>query len=120
MSEIKGKVLKIVRAETGTGAKGNWSKQNFIIETEGQYPKKVCLQVWNDKCVIPNEGETGTFHYNPESREHNEKWYTDLRVWKIEAEKKTPITKEQKAAVGDLKERLDLMDLVSEDDDLPF
>jgi hypothetical protein len=108
MSEIKGKVLKIQDAETGTGAKGNWSKQNYIIETDGQYPKKVCLQVWNDKCVIPNEGSEGTFHYNPESREHNEKWYTDLRVWKIEAEKKTPISKEQAPATN------------GDDEDLPF
>jgi len=119
MSEIKGKVLKVLPQESGTGAKGNWYKQNFIIETEGQYPKKVCLQAWGDKCdLIPEEGTTGTFHYNPESREYSEKWYTDLRVWKIEAEKKTPLSKEQKDLAGKVVDKFDLVK--NDDDDLPF
>ena len=47
--EITGKLVKLVDAQTGTSARGEWKKQQFIIETEDQYPKKICIQNWNDK-----------------------------------------------------------------------
>jgi hypothetical protein len=117
-SEVKGKVIEVLPQETGSGAKGNWFKQNFIIETEGQYPKKVCLQAWGDKCdQIPEVNTIGTFSFNPESREYNGKWYTDLRVWKFDVEKKPALTKDQKA---NIEKAVEVLGLTSDEDELPF
>ena len=70
---------------TGTSAKGEWRKREFVIETEGQYPKKVCLALWGDKVdQSPAVGDQLTCAINAESREYNNRWYTELRVWKIE------------------------------------
>ncbi len=33
-----------------------------------------------------NIGEKVTVHYNLESREYNEKWFTEVKVWKMERE----------------------------------
>jgi hypothetical protein len=47
--ELKGRVAQLLAQQTGQGKRGTWRKQEFILETPGQYPKKVCLSVWGDK-----------------------------------------------------------------------
>ena len=84
--ELKGKVLQILPAQTGMGKKGQWKKQEFIVETQAQYPKKVCLSVWGDKIDQFNlsAGEIVNVSVDLESREYNGRWYTEARAWKIE------------------------------------
>ena len=60
----------------------------FVIETFDTYPRKVCFTVMGDKINDVkryNVGDTVKVHFNAESREYMEKWYTDLRAWKIDA-----------------------------------
>ena len=47
--ELKGKVTQLLPLQSGMGKKGPWKKQEFIVETQSQYPKKVCLSIWGDK-----------------------------------------------------------------------
>lgn len=85
--EIKGTLLIKLPEVSGTSAKGEWKKQEAIIETVETYPKKVCLSFWGEKVddLKPiKEGETINAHFNLESREHNNRWYTEARVWKLE------------------------------------
>ena len=85
--EISGKVVQILPEQTGQGQNGNWLKQNFIIQTEEQYPKKVCFVCWNDKAEILkqlNPGDEVKVSFSVESREFNGKWYTDVKAWRIE------------------------------------
>jgi hypothetical protein len=81
--EIKGKVIQVMTPLTGTGKKGQWKKQEFIIETQAQYPKKVCLALWGDK-ECPTVGSLITASLELESREYNGKWFTEARAWKLE------------------------------------
>ena len=86
--EIVGKVVKILPKQSGVSKNGSWSKCDFVIETLEQYPRKVCIGAWGDKsdnleqqCPV---GKTVKVAVNIESREFNEKWYTDVRAWRIE------------------------------------
>ena len=85
--EIKGKIVEILQAATGTSARGEWKRQDFIIETQEQYPKKVCVQNFNSKVNLEQMGVGTTVNasINIESREYNGKWYTSVNVWKMEA-----------------------------------
>ena len=47
--ELKAKLIQLLPLQTGTGKNGEWKKQDIIVETEGQYPKKVCISIWGDK-----------------------------------------------------------------------
>lgn len=83
--DISGTVVALLPLQTGQGKNGVWKKQEFIIETPGQYPKKVCISLWGEK-VDENRlsiGEKITASVNIESREYNGRWYTDVRAWKI-------------------------------------
>lgn len=83
--EITGKIIQILPAETGEGRNGPWKKQSFILETQDQYPKKVCIAVWGDKIDLNSYGENAevTASINIESREYNSRWYTDVKAWKM-------------------------------------
>lgn len=73
--------------QTGTGKNGVWVRQDFIVETIDNYPKKVCMSAWGD-MVKQSQGYTpGTtlkISFRLESREFNGRWYTDVRPWRME------------------------------------
>ena len=78
--------------QSGQGKNGTWKKQEFILETPGQYPKKVCLSLWGEKVdeTRLSVGEKITASINIESREYNGRWYTDIRAWRIQPKQETP------------------------------
>lgn len=86
--QINGRVTDILEEQSGEGRNGPWRKQEFILETGGQYPKQVCVVQWGeniDKFGI-SEGETITAHIDIQSREYNGRWYTDVKVWRVDRE----------------------------------
>ncbi len=65
--------------QTGTSAKGEWRKQNIIVDTITDISRKICITIWGDKI---NEaqlqvGNELQIDFELESREYNGKWYTD-------------------------------------------
>lgn len=90
--EITGKIIQILPEETGEGRNGTWKKQNFVLETQDQYPKKVCISVWGDKIDLNQFGENAviTASINIESREYNNRWYTDVKAWRIVNAQESP------------------------------
>jgi hypothetical protein len=83
--EINGKIIQLLPEQSGESAKGPWRKQEYILETEGQYPKKVCLMAWSEKIdeFAIKEGESLVVTVDLESREYNGRWYTDVKAWKV-------------------------------------
>ncbi len=85
---IKGKIEKILSEEKGVSRAGNqWAKQEFVIETIDQYPKKVCFTLFNDKVGLVSSvkpGDEVEVSFDVESREYNGKYYHNLNAWKIE------------------------------------
>lgn len=83
--QITGKVIDILEEQSGTGKNGTWRKQEFILETPGQYPKQVCVVQWGDNIdkFGVEQGETLTAHIDIQSREYNGRWYTDIKAWKV-------------------------------------
>lgn len=92
--EIIGRLLQKLPLQSGIGRTGNsWQKQEFVIETDEQYPKKVCANLWGDKTdalSAINIGDVVKVSFHLESREFNGKWYTDVKAWKIEAATEAP------------------------------
>ena len=84
--EIKGKIVQVLPTQTINGKNGANHKQEFILETGGQYPKKVCISLWGEQKINKYDLEVGlviSVYIDAESREHNGKWYTELKAWKI-------------------------------------
>lgn len=63
-----------------------WQKQEFVIKTEGQYPTEICFSVWNDKTLMLDRCQVNDkliVKFNPSSRQHNDRWFTELTAWNI-------------------------------------
>ena len=86
LMEIKGKLIKILPLQTGQGRNGEWKRQEFVIEVDGTYPKKVCCTCWGDKVDLSSlvEGSVLNISFDIESREYQERWYTSIIAWKVE------------------------------------
>ena len=83
--EINGKIVELLPVKSGQSANGEWRKQEYILETDGQYPKKICFMAWGDKIDQFNikQGEMVEVSVDLESREYNGRWYTDVKAWKV-------------------------------------
>lgn len=83
--EIKGKIITILPLATGTSAKGAWKKQEYILQTSEQYPKKICFVVWGEKIddYALKVNDAVEVSIDIESREFNGRWYTDVKAWKV-------------------------------------
>ena len=86
--EITGKLIQLLPEVSGESARGPWVRGGFVIETDGEYPRKVAFTAFGEERVamaknIPM-GSPVQVTFTPESREFNEKWYTDLRASRIQ------------------------------------
>ncbi|MFV0505327.1 MAG: DUF3127 domain-containing protein [Bacteroidales bacterium] len=85
---VKGKLTQVLEEQSGTSKAGKeWKKQEFIIETDEQFPKNVCFTLFGDKTSLVNDISTGDIvevFFNLESREFNGKWYHNINAWRIE------------------------------------
>ena len=118
---LEGRLVQILSAQEGQSTRGAWKKQDFIIETSEQYPKKVCICCWNEKTDELSKFQLDDnlrVSVNIESREYNSKWYTDIKAWRIE-QLNTESTTNSNPAISE-----DDISGVSfsndENDDLPF
>ncbi len=84
--QVVGKVISILPEIKGIGKAGEWRKKDIILETESQYPKKVCIAFWGDKGDSPflKIGNVVKIDFEMESKEYNSKWYTEVKAWRIQ------------------------------------
>jgi len=113
--QLNAKLISLLPLQTGNGKNGTWKKQDIIVETDGQYPKKVCVSIWGDKIdekkLVP--GNRLKIDFDVESREYNGRWYTDVKAWKVELDGATQ-------AYGNNTYQDIPMDMPHPSDDLPF
>jgi hypothetical protein len=83
--QFKAKVIQIMPIEKGTSKAGkDWQNQSIIVETDGQYPKKIALKLAPALVDKFKVGQVCDFYIDPESREYNGKWYSDIKCWKFD------------------------------------
>ena len=87
--EIQGKVIAILEPQRFVSQKnGNeYVTTVFVIETQGQYPKKVAMKVMGEdkfKQMGIVMGGTYNVSFDVESREWNSKYYTECQAWRTQ------------------------------------
>ena len=82
----RGTVIRILPVQEGVSKSGNaWRKGAFVIETESQYPRTICFNIWNNRIdEFPlTEGDLVEVRFDVESREYMERWYTDVTAYSV-------------------------------------
>lgn len=126
--EITGKIIAVLPEQGGTSKNGNeWKKQEYVLETHEQYPKKVCFQLFGADRIAQaaiQPGEELTVSFDIESREYQGRWYTNINAWKVTRQTETaapvpPVTADDPFAAPAAPVATDFPP-ASSTDDLPF
>jgi hypothetical protein len=73
---INGKIIQLLEEKPGQSTKVHWRKQEYVLGTDGQYPKKICFMVWSERIdeFAIKERENLVVSIDIESREYNGRW----------------------------------------------
>ena len=87
--EITGKIIAVLPANSGTSARtGNpWMSQTYVIETQGQYPKKLAFDVFGEERIKQfniQQGEELTVRFDFDAHEYNGRWFNQIRAFNVE------------------------------------
>lgn len=84
--QLEATVVAVLPLESGVSkTSGNeWKKATVIVETGGQYPKKVVLSNMKraEEFIALPIGSAFTFDIDVESREYNGKWFTNCSCFR--------------------------------------
>ena len=86
--EISGKLILILQETRGESQRGPWVRGGFVIETDGDYPRKVAFTTFGeDRLAMVKSLSLNSpvvVNFNPESREYEGRWFTDLRCTRVQ------------------------------------
>lgn len=92
--EVEGKIIEILPALSGVGQKGEWTSQDYVLETNENYPRNVCFSVFGKEKISQYDiqiGDVVNVSFNIESRKFKERWYTAIKAWKVAKMGSTPV-----------------------------
>ena len=129
--EIIGKLIQKLPMQSGISKTGNsWQKQEFVIETLEQFPRKICANLWGEKTAVLETlsiDDKVVMSFDLESREFNGKWYTDIKAYKLEPISSNPQAAPQpaqsaptSAPANELPQEFETFTDEGGGDDLPF
>ena len=90
--EIQGRIIQVMPLASGVSKAGNnWKKQEYLLETKDQYPRKVLFNFFNNNVdQYPLQvGDDIILSFDIESRSFTgrdgvERWSTEIRGFKAE------------------------------------
>lgn len=85
--EIQGKIIAALPEKSGVSARGEWKSQTYVIETQGQYPKKLAFDVFGaDRITQFNlqVGDIATVFFDFDAHEYNGRWFNSVRAYNVE------------------------------------
>lgn len=86
MNTLTGKITHILEPATGDSKRNpgqKWMRQEFVLETQEMYPRKVCFQVWGEDRIRMADihmDDVVTIEFDIESREFGGRWYTSINA----------------------------------------
>ena len=120
--EIQGKIIKACEPVGGVSKAGkSWKKQEFVIETIEQYPRKCCFGVFGEDKLKEFDIKVGDIlqvSLDIDAREYNGRWYNSISAWKVERKAQAATTSAppaQPTKVEPVKTQT-----FEDEDDLPF
>lgn len=107
--EFRGRIYKVLPEQSGTNREGKeWRRLDFIFEyferADDRYSDKVVLSVMNDRIdqYRIQEGDEVLIGFGHNVRMYQDKWYNELRVYKLEHVVATEQTEQPAAEQSDL------------------
>lgn len=82
--DIEGTIIRVMEPREGTSQRtGNiWRRQDYVIETQGQYPRKCVFTVADANIDTFNlqQGQQVRVTLSVDAHEYNNRWFNDFRA----------------------------------------
>lgn len=107
---------EVLETQSGTSAKGEWHKKEFVIEdAKSQYPTVLCCTLFNDKVSLIDGFKAGQeieVSFNLDSRNYQGRYFHNVNAWRIQPVGTHPAPAAPAAPAASA--------TAKDDDDLPF
>ena len=91
--QVKGVLKQILPEVSGTSKAGKeWAKQEFVIETQEQFPKNLTFTLFGDKMDLINGisvGDNVEVNFGIESKEFNGRWFHNVNAYGVSSAEQT-------------------------------
>lgn len=86
--EITGRIILVLPVQSGTSARtGNpWMSQEYVIETQDNYPRKCCFRIFGEDKIKQfniQAGEVLTVSFDIDASEYQGRWYNRINAWAV-------------------------------------
>lgn len=117
-NKLKGAIIVLNATEK---VSDKFSKREFVIQTDGQYPQQIQLQLSQDKCSLLDSftlGQVVEVDYNLRGRkwtnpQGEDKYFNTIEAWKISGEAIVTAKKKEEVHQAEVVQQ-------EYDDELPF
>lgn len=85
--QLTGIIIAVLETKSGVSQSGrSWARQEFVLQTEEQYPKKCCFTLFGEERInnaALAQNMRVAVDFDIDAREHNGRWYNDVQAWKV-------------------------------------
>lgn len=84
--ELQGKVIAALEPRSGVSARGEWTAQDFVIETHEAYPKRVVFSVFGMERLQRFDIRTGQevlVAFDIDAHEYQGRWFNSIRAYDV-------------------------------------
>ena len=96
--DLQGKIIAVLEPKTGTSARGEWKVQEFVLETNEAYPKKMVFSVFGDdrlKLYNIQQGQDYLVRFDIDAHEYNGRWFNSIRAFDVRPAEAAATTPQQ-------------------------
>lgn len=103
--DITGRIIAVLPERSGTSSRtgSEWKAGSYVLETQEQYPKKICFDVFGaDRMQQFNiqVGEMMTVSFDIDAHEYNGRWFNSIRAFRVDRNVQTEAPATAPAADG--------------------
>lgn len=86
--EITGRIIAVLPERSGVSQRSGteWKAGSYVLETQEQYPKKICFDVFGaDRIQQFNiqVGEMMTVSFDIDAHEYQGRWFNSIRAFRV-------------------------------------
>ena len=81
--ELQGKIIAVLPMKSGKTARGEWKNQQYVLETEEKFPKRLLFDVFGENKINEfaiQEGDVVTVSFDPHAEQRNGRWFGNNRA----------------------------------------
>ena len=87
--EIQGKIIAVLPMKSGRSAKGEWKSQQYVLETDDRYPKRLLFDLFGENKINEfaiQEGDIVTVSFDTDAHLKDGRWFGGNRAWDVRKE----------------------------------